>query len=69
MVEMQLPRATVSTGPYCLYIKLDRLELVAVTTIKVIPHGFIRLKASVIFAGFGSAVETVPNMSVSIRCS
>lgn len=66
MIKMQLPWATILTVPYYLYLKLNLLKLVAVTIIKVIPYGFIKLKASIIFAGFGSAVEAVLNKSITI---
>jgi hypothetical protein len=52
---------------WCLFSKLDIIELVVVAIIKVIPHSFIRLKASLIFARFGSAVEAIPNVSVTVR--
>ncbi|KAF8859222.1 hypothetical protein BDZ45DRAFT_673483 [Acephala macrosclerotiorum] len=52
---------------WCSILKPDLIELVVVATIKVIPHSFIRLKASMIFACLGPAMEAIPNVSVTVR--
>ena len=48
-------------------LKLDLIELVVVANIEVIPYNFIRLKASMIFACLGAAMEAIPNVSVTVR--
>ena len=46
---------------------MDIIELVAVATIKVIPHRFMRLKASMIFAIPSLALVAIPDVAVAIR--
>jgi hypothetical protein len=51
----------------CSLLEVDLIELVVVTMIKVIPHSFIRSKASMIFARLSLAVEAIPDVAVAIR--
>jgi len=51
----------------CSSLKLDPIELIVVASIKVIPHSFLRLKASMIFACLSPAMKAIPNVSVAVR--
>ena len=51
----------------CLLLEVDLIEHIVVAMIKVIPHSFIRSKASMIFARLSLAVEAIPDVAVAIR--
>ena len=51
----------------CLFLKYDRIDHVIVATINVIPHSFMRIKASMIFAHIGLTIVAIPNVSMAVR--
>lgn len=61
--------ASSQTIVLCSLLKVDRIEHVVVAIIEVIPHSFMRIKASMIFACLSLAIEAIPNVSMAVRDS